>query len=242
MLLQMIEYIIECVLRSNFSGKLLYVVEYEQIDALIEVDEVVGLVVAHSCCILALKHARGDVKHTQRRVDFLCLQPNCLHQVGLAHSGGPKQEHRVERLALRIGGYCHAYAHRQLVAHASAIILKCIIGIELWVDVGNTILNKRIFRRVIRLLEHNRRTVIFRFFAARQVVTIIYVYVTLKNSLQCFLEQIAELLFDLFNEIQRRHLKIQAIALEVECHNRLEPSFKLLGRQIVFYHFKTTIP
>ena len=162
--------------------------------------------------------------------------------MGLTHSGGTKQKHRVERLALGIGGYCHANAHRQLVAHAPAIVLKRVVGIELRVDVGHPVLHKRINSGLVGFLYRNRRAIVCRLFTARKVVTIKHVYITLKNPLQCLLEQIAELRLNLFDKIQRGHLKVQFVVLEVECHNRLEPSVVLLGRQIVFYHFKTTVP
>ena len=57
MAVKLVENVVECVLCLLLAGKLLYVVKNKHIHALIKVDEVVHLVVAHSSCVLTFKNA-----------------------------------------------------------------------------------------------------------------------------------------------------------------------------------------
>ena len=77
-LMQVVEDVEEGVLCARLAGKELDSIEKEHVDAQIEIDEVVDLLLLDSRRVLALKHSRRDVEHPHARVLFLQLDADGL--------------------------------------------------------------------------------------------------------------------------------------------------------------------
>lgn len=70
----MVENVEKGVLRTLLvAGELLYVVDYQHVYHLVEVDEIVHLLVQNGRCVLCLEFVHGDVEHLQIRVALFYL-------------------------------------------------------------------------------------------------------------------------------------------------------------------------
>ena len=63
-LLQMVEYVEECVLRFGNACKFLNIVNNQYVNSLVEVDKVVSRVVTYRVCILHLKQMRRNIQYS----------------------------------------------------------------------------------------------------------------------------------------------------------------------------------
>ena len=149
----MVKYVEEGVLCCCFPGKVLNIIDYQHVDALIKIDKLVDLVIPHRRCILVLKNPRRYIKHTAARIYLLRAYAYRLNQVRLAHARRAEHKQRVKRLATRIIGNSLTYAHGKLVAHAVAIVLESIFRVQLRVDVAIIHLPERIAHLLLRLFK-----------------------------------------------------------------------------------------
>lgn len=85
--MQIIEYIVEHVLRFGLVVQVLDVVYNKGVYTLIEIEELVGLATHVSCSELALEGARGKVYHPHVGETFFEAYAYGLDKVGLAHAG-----------------------------------------------------------------------------------------------------------------------------------------------------------
>ena len=84
----MVEDVEEGVLRLLQSNHLLYVVNYQHINALIEMHEVIEGVVADRVCELNLEEVGTQVEHTLLGMQFFQAGTDGVHQVSLAYTAG----------------------------------------------------------------------------------------------------------------------------------------------------------
>ncbi len=88
----MIEYVEECSLGARLAYQILNIVEYEHVDALIEVYEVVDASATQSCRILALKQACGHIQDALLGIKLLDTDSDSLYQVSLAYTRRPENK------------------------------------------------------------------------------------------------------------------------------------------------------
>ena len=72
------------ILGLRLTGKVLYIVYYQSVYALIECEKVVYVLILRSCRKLAFKKPGGNVQHTRTRITFLDPDPYRLYKVSLA--------------------------------------------------------------------------------------------------------------------------------------------------------------
>ena len=132
--MQMVKDVEECVLRSRFAVEILDVVDYQGVDALIEIKEVVDLAFETRGCKLTLEKTGGDIKHTRGGILLLDSDAYGLDEVGLSDTCRTEDKQRVESLAFGVHGNRLTYRLGNLVALADAVVLKGIARIELRVD------------------------------------------------------------------------------------------------------------
>ena len=133
--LQMAEDVEECVLRSGLARQLLYVVDKQHVDHLIEVDEVGDRAVLHCGLILRLKLVHRDVEHLQIGMTLTDFVTYGLYDVGFAQTRIAIYVQRVERgVVARV--YCHRHAGRagQTVAFTLDEVVERVARVELRVD------------------------------------------------------------------------------------------------------------
>ena len=128
----------------DLPNKILNIVNYQSVDTLIEIHEVVDFAVALGGGILALKQTCGDIKHACERIELFYTYAYGLYQVGFSHAGRSEYEERIEGLALGVVGYCLADRACNLVADAAAVVLESVVRIELCINVGSFLLLKRV--------------------------------------------------------------------------------------------------
>ena len=145
--MQFVEYVVECVLCTWFTGKLLHVIKNQHINALVEIDEIINLVVSYGSGVLAFKHPGRHIENSCARIRLFYLDSNGLNQVCFAHTSRAKKKQRIKHLAVWvIGGNGLANAHGKFVTVAAAIILKCVFRVELRVYIIKRWSGKRIAR------------------------------------------------------------------------------------------------
>ena len=130
----MVEDVEEGVLCTLLVFPLLYVVNYQNVDGLIEVDEVVDSVAQHGIGVLHLKQSGADVEHTLFWIDALGFDAYSINKVGLATSRRTEYEERVELHVLRMFGYGLTYGAWQLVAVAFDIVAEGEVRVQLRVN------------------------------------------------------------------------------------------------------------
>ena len=143
-LLEMIEYVIKCLLSLILSNEVLNIIYNKSVDALIEIDEFINLTALHRCSILALKQTCCDIKHPCARITLLDADTDCLNKVGLPHSARAKNKQWIECLKLRVVGNSLANRTCHLITVAYAIVLKRVVRIKLGIDILHHYLLKRI--------------------------------------------------------------------------------------------------
>ena len=134
-LMQMVENVEECVLSCSLASKFLNVVKNENINALIEADKLINLVLLNGTGVLHLKDARCGIKNPSARTQFLDSNTYGLDKMSFTHASGTKDKHWIESLAVRILGNSFTHTHCQLVASATTVVLKGVTRIKLRVDV-----------------------------------------------------------------------------------------------------------
>ena len=77
-------------------GNFLYVVDYQHINRLIEVDEIVLRVVQHRVGKLRFKHMSRNKEHTLFGHELFDAHANSIYQVGFSHPTGTIKKERVE--------------------------------------------------------------------------------------------------------------------------------------------------
>ena len=82
----MIEYVEKGVLRLVLTGQLLYIVDNQHVEHLIEMDEIVQLALNRRILKLRLKLVHRDVQHLKFGMALPHLVADGLHDVGFAQS------------------------------------------------------------------------------------------------------------------------------------------------------------
>ncbi len=116
------------------SHPLLNIIDYQHIDGLIEIDEVVGGIMQHRTRILHLEQARTDIEHTLIGIQLLGTYADSIDEVGLSTSRRSEDKHRVERGLAGMLGYRQPHAARQLIAVTLDKIREGEMRIQLRVD------------------------------------------------------------------------------------------------------------
>ena len=121
----------ECFLCLLCRYPLLYVVHYQHVDGLIEVDEVVHGVVSHGIGVLHLEESGTDIQHSLLRIELLGAHSDGVDEVRFAASRRSVDEHRVELCGIRMLGDRLSHGSRQLVARSFDIVAEGEVGVEL---------------------------------------------------------------------------------------------------------------
>lgn len=103
--MQVAEDMKECILSLLLVNQILYIINNQHIDALIEMNEVVDATIARRYGKLTLKQTLAYIKHTQLRTMLLQTQADGMHEMSLANTRGPEYEQRVESLVIGISTY-----------------------------------------------------------------------------------------------------------------------------------------
>lgn len=115
--------------------QVLDIIDYQSVDTLVEVEEIVDIL---GCCcgILALEESSCHIKNACLGVALLNSYADSLNEVSLSDTRRTENEKRVEGLERRI--VCYSLANRtcDFIAVALAVVLKCVAGIELRVEVA----------------------------------------------------------------------------------------------------------
>ncbi len=129
--MQMVKDMEENILRTFLSLKILYVVDNQSVDALVEMEKAVCGTFRDSGRILALEKTGGDIKHARLRVLLFYTYAYCLNKVRFTYTRRTENKKRVECLDCRIVGNRFAYGSRNLVTLTEAVVLECIAGVKL---------------------------------------------------------------------------------------------------------------
>ena len=133
---EMVEDMEECVLCALLVLPLLYIVNNQHIDGLVEVDKVVYLVLYLGRGVLHLEGASAEVQHTLVGVQLARAHTNSINKVCLATARRAVDEEGVKLWGVRMFGQRLAHRTRQLVAHAFYTVVECLLGVELRVESG----------------------------------------------------------------------------------------------------------
>ena len=93
---KVVEDVEEGVLRLRCSSPFLYIIYYQHINRLIEVNEVIGSILAYRIGVLYLEQSCRDIQHTLLRIKLLCSQSDSIHKVSLSTAGRTIDKHRIE--------------------------------------------------------------------------------------------------------------------------------------------------
>ena len=113
------------------SSPLLYVIDNQHVDRLIEIDEVVNRVLTTGICELHLKQTCRNVEHTFLRIGLLTAQTDGIDEMSLTTSRGTIDEERVECRLTRMIRNREANGARQLIAVALDKRLESLLQVEL---------------------------------------------------------------------------------------------------------------
>ena len=121
----------EGVQRLRRVSPLLNVIDNQHIDGLIEVDEVVGGVLAHGVSELHLEETRTDIEHTLLRIGLLATHTDGIDEVSLTTARGSEDEEGVEGRFTRM--LCNGESHRtgEFVGITLDKGLESLLGIKL---------------------------------------------------------------------------------------------------------------
>ena len=133
-LVEVVEDVEEGELRLLLSGKLLHIVDDEHVDALVEADEVVDLLLQVGVDELYLEQVGGDVEHAQLGVELTEAVADGVDQVGLADAGAAVDEQRVERGLLGVLRNGSAHGEGELVGGALDEVVEGVGGVQLRVE------------------------------------------------------------------------------------------------------------
>ena len=120
----------ERILSFCYTGKLLYIVDYQHVDSLVEADEIIEMIGTHRIGILYLKQVCRHVKHTFLRIKFLDTCTDSIYQMSFTHTRRTVNKKRIKG-ACRILRNGFGYSSRKLVAVSFDKVLKVIIGIQM---------------------------------------------------------------------------------------------------------------
>lgn len=123
---------VECPRRSS---PLLYVIDDEHVDGLVEIDEIVGRVATHGISVLHLEEACRYIEYALLWIGLLALYADSIDKVGLAASRRSIYKERIEgRLAWMVSDR-DTHGTGQFIAVALNEVLESLLGIELRVKV-----------------------------------------------------------------------------------------------------------
>ncbi len=94
----MVEYVEEGILRAGLLLEVLNIVDDECVDALVEVEEVVGVAFGNGGGVLAFEEAGCDVENAAFGFGFLESYADCLNQMSLADACRAEHKEGVEGL------------------------------------------------------------------------------------------------------------------------------------------------
>ena len=122
---------IECLGRIH---PLLNIINNQYVDALVEVDEVVGGIVAHGIRELHLEQPGRDIQHPLGRIDLLAPHTDSIDQMGLATARGAVDEEWIKSGLSGMLGNVEPDSTGQLVGVAFDEVLESLLGIELGIQ------------------------------------------------------------------------------------------------------------
>ena len=132
---QVVEDVEERVERPRRRGPLLNIVNYQHINGLIEIDEVVGSVTTHGIGKLHLKETCRHIEHTLLGIHLLTTHTDGIDEMCLATARRAEDEEGIERRLARMLGDGETYRARQFVAVALDERLERLMNIQLRVEV-----------------------------------------------------------------------------------------------------------
>ena len=131
---KMIENMEERVERLGGVHPLLNIINNQHVDALIEVDEVVGRVMTHRVGKLHLEQAGRDVKDAFLGIGLLTAHTDSIHKMGLATARGTVNKERIKCGLSRMLGNGEADGTRQLVGITLDEVLEGLLRIKLGIQ------------------------------------------------------------------------------------------------------------
>ncbi len=239
----------ECVLSGVFAHQILYVIDYQYVDALVEVDEIVDFATLDSRGVLALKQSGCDIEHSGLRVLLLDAYAYGLDEVGLAYACRAEYEEGVESLELRIHRYGLADGVGHTVTRTRAIIFEGVARIELRVYVGKLLGLEGAYRYRRCLAEAYGRVGIFAAhghpglgLVADLVVVVEQLDFGTIHLDKGSLEDTEESFLYLLDKERRGHIDCESVVdVAHRCHGA-KPGVKLFRGKIVLEYLETSFP
>ena len=133
-LMQMVEDMEECQLGLLQRGELLHVVDDQDVDALIEGDEVVDLVLADGIGVLHLEQVGRHIEDALAGVQLFQSRADGIDEVGLAATRRAIDKKRVESHLLGVLGDGQSDGAREFVLGAFHEVIERVAGIQLRVQ------------------------------------------------------------------------------------------------------------
>lgn len=127
---EVVEDVEECVLGFRFADELLYVVDDEHVDALVEVDEVVGLLGLDGIGVLQQEDVGGDVDDAFFGVALFDGYAYRVGEMGFAYGRRAEDEEGVEDRFAGMGGDVEPGAAGELVALAFYEVVEGVFWVE----------------------------------------------------------------------------------------------------------------
>ena len=243
---QMVEDVEECHLGLLLVDEILYIVDNEDIDALVEVDEFVDLAVAACYRELALKQAGVDIQHAGLRITLLDADAYSMYKVGLAHARGTEHEQRVESRACGIVGDSLAYRASKAVAYTAAVVLKRIVRVELRVehDVDRSLERIGLYRLV---LDGLAAVVAAHIDTCSRLILHLLILVIKIDTFSIYALQYRAyytyvFLLEILYKVRARYRQGEITVDIADSRYRLEPGSVLVGRQDVLEYRKAIVP
>lgn len=236
--LQLVEYLEEGHLRVG-GGNLLYVIDDEHIDALVEVDEVVARVVYDGIGVLRLEHIGRHEEHAFLRVELAYAYTDGIDQMCLAHTAWSVEEEGVESAVSWSFGDAHGYTEREFVALALHEVLEGVTLVELRVEGWKVLpLNAVHLIGAVGLLLPRCRFCVHRCLG----------YAVLQTEVRAELadERIAENVQEMLLHIPRHvlvgHLKSQHVIFVADVLYGLKPCGEMLVWKLLVYDIQAVLP
>ena len=243
----------EGVLGARLALPLLYVVDDEHVDGLVEEDEVVDGLAHHGIGVLYLKESCAHIEHALLGVFVAHVYADGIDEVSLSTARGTVDKHGVELAVVGVLGYRLSYRPWQLVAGSLDVVVERLPRVEPWVESLRPLrfAALRLHHALalglsgwgsLHLRLHHRR------FAYLIVLRFCYKVLQLcmltKDLAQHMAEKFYIIAFEIFTDIATCHLDSNRplCLLVMEEDQRFEPRSILLGGYTVAYQRKNLFP